>query len=425
MAVSSATGHREARIARKTYIRAGAELCPLMNEGLAFQCAACDRGLDPDEMCPSHPDAGPPRLAIEPDTIRDAFDPDRATRRDIWRYAPLLPGGEAAPVTLGEGWTDLVRADRIGDRLGVDLCLKREGANPSGSTKDRGSSVLATHACGQNHGRVTCASTGNAAASLAAYAARGGLGCSLFVPEHLPEAKALQPRAYGADLVTVAGGYGEAVAACRQRVAEHGWLDRSAGATALPAVGARTLGYELAEQATDPDWVVVPVGNGGTLADLARGWETFRELGYTAAVPRMLGVQARATSPIDETVRGRKEAATGESSPRQGTAESAPAGRGGTCADSIDVSNPHRARAARDAIADTGGTTVAVGDDAIRNAIRTLARNEGLFAEPGSAAGLAGLVTAVDRGIVDRGDRVVVVITGTGFKDTGAVADSL
>ncbi|MEF8814410.1 MAG: threonine synthase [Halovenus sp.] len=399
-----------------------------MNEGLSFQCAVCDRRLGLDEMCPSHPDTGPPRLAIETDSIHDSFDPDRATRRDIWRYAPLLPVGKADPVTLGEGWTDLVTADRIGDRLGVDLDLKREGANPSGSTKDRGSSVLVTHARGQNHERVTCASTGNAAASLAAYAARGGLGCSLFVPEHLPDAKALQPRAYGADLVTVAGGYGEAVSVCRQQVAEHGWLDRSAGATALPATGARTLGYELAEQTTDPDWVVVPVGNGGTLADLARGWETFRELGYSAAVPRMLGVQARETSAIHDMVRERRDTvrtATQEASPPQGTAESDLAARGRTCADSIDVANPNRARAAREAIADTGGTTVTVGDGAIQDAIRTLARDEGLFAEPASAAGLAGLVTAVDRGIVDPGDRVVVVITGTGFKDTETVADSL
>jgi len=345
----------------------------------------------------------------DPERLREAFDPDAASRGDIWRYAPLLPVA-ADPVTLGEGWTDLVAAGRLGDALGVELSLKLEGGNPTGSTKDRGSSVLVTHAREEGADAVACASTGNAAASAAGYAARGGLECALFVPDGLPDAKAVQPLVYGADVVRVDGSYADAHDRCRERAREEGWLDRSAGATPYVPAGMRTLGYELAEQCSDaPEWVAVSMGNGGTLAAVWRGWQTFADLGYVERVPRFLGVQSASASAIHDAYHGTDGGSEGPE----------------TCADSIAVEEPHRARAARRAIEQSGGTTVTVTDDALRAALWQLGRHEGVFAEPASAATVAGIDAALDRGVVEAGERVVAVLTGDGLKDPETAYDSV
>jgi threonine synthase len=381
-----------------------------MSAGISLVCPRCRRELS-DSRCPSHPDLVP-EWEYDPAVLRERYDPGDASGASLWRYAPLLPVSAADPISLGEGGTDLVDAPAVGDSLGVDLGLKIEGANPTGSAKDRGSAVVATRAVEADCGELVCASTGNAAASIAAYAARGGLDCSLFVPERLPEAKAAQPLVYGASLVTVAGGYGDACRRCRgyadgdrggERV-----LDRSAGANPYTPAGARTLGFELAEQAPEAEWIAVSMGNGGTIADLYRGYELFERLGYVAETPRLLGVEA-AGAP---TIRARDGA---ESSvvPQ------------GTCADSIDVDEPHRAADATDAIERSGGTSVTVDDDEIRRALRWLGRDEGVFAEPAGAAALAGVERGVSAGIVDRGDRVVAVTTGNGLKDTDTALEAV
>lgn len=382
-----------------------------MTDGIVFRCPRCGWECSPgdDRRCPTHSDR-PLVLSYAAEAVREQFDPVTRTRSDLWRYAPLLPV-ERAPVTLGEGWTDLVDAPTTGDALGIDLGLKLEGANPTGAAKDRGSTVVATHAREVDADRIICASTGNAAASIAAYAARGSLDCSLFVPERLPEAKAVQPLVYDADLVTVSGGYADAYERCRTRAAEGNVIDRSAGATPYTPAGAQTLGFELAEQAPVADWIAVSMGNGGTLADIWQGLDLFTRAGYLANPPRLLGVQATSCSTIhdqlcDESVRS-------------------PTVDDGTCADSIDVAEPHRAAAARQAIEESDGTTITVEDDLIRETLRRLGGNEGVFVEPAGAAAVAGVEAAVDRGFVDHGDRVVAVLTGDGLKDTATALEAV
>ena len=375
---------------------------------LSLVCPRCQCDLS-GSVCPSHPDTVP-EWDYDFATLREQYDPAEATDSSLWRYAPLLPVSGAEPISLGEGWTDLVDAPAVGDSLGIDLGLKLEGANPTGSAKDRGSAVVATRAVEAGCGELVCASTGNAAASIAAYAARGGLDCSLFVPERLPEAKAAQPLVYGASLVTVEGGYGDACRRCRAYADSDrdggAVLDRSAGANPYTPAGARTLGFELAEQAPEAAWIAVSMGNGGTIADLYRGYELFERLGSVAETPRLLGVQAEGSPSI------------------HGTAGTDPVPQG-TCADSIDVDEPHRAADATGAIERSGGTSVAVGDDDIRRALRWLGRDEGVFAEPAGAAALAGVERAVASGIVDPGDRVVAVATGNGLKDTATALDAV
>ncbi|WP_302080810.1 threonine synthase [Salinibaculum rarum] len=371
-----------------------------MDRATAFVCSHCDEEIP---VPSDHECAGPNSsvsLHHDAETVRDQFD-EGGTVGDIRRYAPLLPVATLDGVTLGEGGTDLVDAPSLGADLGVDLQLKLEGANPTGSTKDRGSVVVAAHAVELGDDVVACASTGNAAASMAAYAARSGLQCCLFVPERAPDAKAVQPLVYGADVLSVEGAYDDAHDLCQRVTAASGWLDRSAGATPYTDAGARTLGYELAEQtATAPDWVVVPMGNGGTLASAWRGLETFASLGLADGTPRMLGVQAEGTAPIHDAVQN-TDSEDGE-----------------TCADSIDVGTPHRLTDARRAIDDSGGTTVTVSETAIRDATADLGASEGVFVEPACAAAIAGIDNARDCDIIDRGERVVAVMTGSGLKDT-------
>lgn len=399
-----------------------------MDDGIELACPGCDRRFDPPRLrCPDHDCSQTLDLQYDPVLLRERFDPEQRTRRDLWRYRPLLPVEGTAPVTLGEGQTPLVDAPAAGDALDVDLSLKLDGANPTGSAKDRGSAVVATFAREAGHETVACASTGNAAASIAAYAARGGLDCSLFVPDGLPDAKATQPLVSGAEVRAVEGSYSDAYERCREQVARQGWFDRSAGATPYAPAGARTLGFELAEAAgqshdgavsssqdsgaaTAPEWVAVPIGNGGTIAGVYRGWQLYAELGYAPDPPRLLGVQAAGSPAVYEALNGE---AGGERPPAE------------TCADSIAVDDPHRTRDACRAIEETDGTAITVSDGSIREAIRTLGKREGIFAEPASASAVAGVDAARERGIVDPGESVVAVVTGTGLKDPETAAEAV
>jgi threonine synthase len=377
-----------------------------MNRSTAVECDECGTRLADGEahFCTD----SSLRLVHDDARVREAFDPDGRPDNQ-WRYAPLLPVEADDAVTLGEGGTDLVTAPTLGDGLGVDLALKLEGANPTGSTKDRGSSVLVSHARASGAATVACASTGNAAASLAAYAARGSLACQLFVPSDVPEAKAVQPRVYGADLEAVDGSYDDAYDRCRTVAGKSGWVDRSAGASPYTAAGARTLGYELADQTTAvPDWVVVPMGNGGTIAGAWAGFETFATLDFVAETPRMLGVQSERAAAIHESAAGASRSEAGE-----------------TCADSIDVGTPHRGEDALAALRESGGTSVAVSDDAIQEATLRLGRTEGVFVEPACSAAVAGIERARADGTIDRGDTVVAVMTGSGLKDTSTARQAL
>lgn len=369
-----------------------------MDRATAFVCSHCgDRVSAP----PRHDCPGDATVTLHHDgAVREQVE-SRPDSEDIRRYEPLLPVESLQGVSLGEGGTDLVAAPSLSADLDVNLSLKLEGANPTGSTKDRGSAVVVAHALERGDDVVACASTGNAAASVAAYAARSGLDCCLFVPERAPDAKAVQPLVYGADVLSVDGTYDDAFELCERVTAASGWLDRSAGATPYIDAGARTLGYELAEQPDRvPDWVVVPMGNGGTIASAWRGLKTFADHGLVDDTPRMLGVQAAGTTPIHDAVNG-----TGS-------------GGGETCADSIDVGTPHRLEDARAAIEDSGGTSVAVSESAIRSATARLGAEEGVFVEPACAAALAGVEQARADSTIDSGAAVVAVMTGTGLKDT-------
>jgi threonine synthase len=296
------------------------------------------------------------------------------------RYRDALPLGEATPiVTLGEGSTPLIRADRLSRRLGFDLWLKLEGGNPTGSFKDRGMAVAVSMALEAGARGLVCASTGNTAASAAAYAARAGLEAVIVHPSGaVARSKLVQVRAVGARLLEVEGSFGDAFAASLELAEREGFtVVNSTNPHRLE--GQKTAAFELVEQLGGvPDVLALPYGGGGNTSAYAKGLAE-----AAGTLPRLIAVEA--------------------------------ANRRETFASAIRIAEPIHRAAVEDAIARSGGAIVTVSDDEIAEAWRSL-REEGFFCEPASAASVAG--AAKQAGL---GERVVCVLTGHGLKDPDAV----
>ena len=297
------------------------------------------------------------------------------------RYRMSLPLSAETPlVTLGEGNTPLVRAERISERLGLDVWLKWEGANPTGSFKDRGMAVAVSKALEGGAPGVVCASTGNTAASAAAYAARAGIeAVVVHAAGAVAAGKLVQVRAAGARLVPVDGTFDDAFAAALALAEREGYtVVNSTNPHRLE--GQKTAAFEVVEQlGSTPDVLALPYGGGGNTAAYLKG---FGELGE--ALPRIVPVQAAA--------------------------------RLETVASAIRIGEPVHAHEVAEAVARSSGEVVTVDDAEIVAAWRTLARDEGFFCEPASAAAVAGL----GRAVVETGARVVCVLTGHGLKDTAS-----
>ncbi|MFQ5423908.1 MAG: threonine synthase [Phycisphaerae bacterium] len=326
--------------------------------------------------------------------------------RTHWRYHELLPI-EPDEEAFGwpVGWTPIIEAPRLAEWAGCGrLRLKDDGRNPTSSFKDRASSIGVLDARRKGAERIACASTGNAASSLAGYAAMAGLPATIFVPERAPEPKVAQLLIYGAEVRRVRGTYAQAYDLCTAECERHGWYNRNCAINPYLVEGKKTCGLEIAEQTAgrEPDWVAVSVGDGCTVAGIAKGLVEMHKLGFIAKVPRVLGVQATGVDPIARAFE------TGE----------LPIGfRGATLADSIDVPVPRNWRKAVKGVRATDGTFVRVTDDEITEAMKTTARLGGVFAEPAAAAAVAGVKRAAADGLIDARADVLAVITGNGLKD--------
>lgn len=305
----------------------------------------------------------------------------------IERYRERLPFAAGDPVvTLGEGSTPLVHAPRVSERLGAEVHLKVEGANPTGSFKDRGMTCAVSAAVREGAEAVICASTGNTAASAAAYAARAGLRGAVIVPEgKIATGKLAQALMHGARVVALRGNFDQALTLVRELVQRHPIaLVNSVNPFRLE--GQKTAAFEVVEQLGEIDALAIPVGNAGNVTAYTKG---FRELG---AVPRMLGFQAAGAAPL---VDGR------------------PVERPETVASAIRIGNPARWEEAMEAMTSSRGAVAAVTDAQILDAYRLLAAEEGVFCEPASAASVAGVLA---HGAGDA-RRIVCVLTGHGLKD--------
>jgi threonine synthase len=329
--------------------------------------------------------------------------------RDIWRYRELLPVPEAAPRPPAQvGWTPIAAAPRLAEWAGTRaLFLKDEGRNPTASFKDRASAVGVARAAARRARVVACASTGNAASSLAGAAASLGLRAVIFVPEFAPEPKVAQLLVFGARVIRVRGSYDQTWEMCQRACGAHGWYNRNAAVNPSLVEGKKTCGLEIAEQMGRevPDWVAVAAGDGCTLAGTWKGLREMHALGFIPRLPRMLGVQAEGARPlVDAFVAG---------------ADMVP-GPAQTVADSICVGHPRNWRKALRAVRESGGAFLSVPDEAILEAMRESGRRAGVFGEPAGVAGLAGLRQAVRDGLIGRGQTALAVVTGSGLKDVRA-----
>jgi threonine synthase len=383
-----------------------------MEHVTTLECTLCEAEYDPDQViytCPEHDGVkGILEVKYDYDVIADDFDANLdGDIRSQWKYEAFLPvHDDATPVTLHEGGTDLFDAPNLSADLGVTTLVKDDGRNPTGCFKDRASSIAVTKAKHAGRDVITCASTGNAAASLAGYAARGGLDCRIFVPGDAPEGKLAQPLVYGADVLAVNGSYDEAYDLSVEVTDEYGWYNRNAAINPFQVEGKRTVGHELAEQSVVrgevPDWVAFSMGDGCTIAGAWKGLREFYELRYIDETPKMLGVQAEGASAIHDAFHDHDD----------------PQDVADTLADSIAVGRPRNTVKACRALDESGGTSVVVDDDEILAAEKTLGSMEGIYTEPAGATPIAGLRDAVEADIVESDETVVVVSTGFGLKDT-------
>jgi threonine synthase len=311
----------------------------------------------------------------------------------IERYRDRLPFADGDPVvSMGEGSTPLVLAERLSERVGGEVWLKLEGLNPTGSFKDRGMTCAVSAAVRERSEAVICASTGNTAASAAAYAGRAGLRCAVIVPEgKIAAGKLAQALMHGARVVALRGNFDEALKLVRQLVERHP-IALVNSVNEFRVAGQKTAAFELLEDVPELDALCIPVGNAGNVTAY---WRGFVEAG---ASPRLFGYQAEGAAPL---VNG------------------APVERPETVASAIRIGNPARWEEAMDAFTGSRGMVRAVSDEEILDAYRFLAASEGVFCEPASAASVAGLLKYG----ADGAQRIACVLTGHGLKDPQTALD--
>jgi threonine synthase len=320
----------------------------------------------------------------------------------IRRYREWLPEiPDRSIATIGEGETPLIEASRLSERIGARLFLKFEGMNPTASFKDRGMTVAMSRAAAAGSRACVCASTGNTAASAAAYAARAGMSCFVVVPVgKIALGKAVQVLAHGARIVQVEGNFDAALRLSKRIAEELGDVTLVNSVNPDRIEGQKTAAFEVSEAlGHPPDALALPVGNAGNITSYWRGFSEWREAGYSDGAPRMLGFQAEGASPL--------VAGHDFESPE-------------TVASAIRIGSPASGEGALAAAAESGGAIESVTDEEILAAQELLAREEGVFCEPASAAGVAGLLKLAGEGRAPEGV-VVSVLTGHGLKDPDVI----
>ena len=342
--------------------------------------------------------------------VRSEVERNALTQRgpDMWRYHEVMPVHEAANVvTLGEGFTPIMRASRLGERAGCRrLYIKDEGLNPTGSFKARGLSAAVSKAKELGLLRLTMPSAGNAAGALAAYCAKAGMEAHVFMPRDAPEANQMECVYFGARLTLVDGFISDAGRVSRERAAQEGLFDVSTLQEPYRAEGKKTLGYEIAEQMGGrlPDVIVYPTGGGTGIVGMWKAFGEMEELGWIGPErPRMICVQAEGCAPLVRAFHNGDEFAAPWENPS-------------TIAAGIRVPGAIGDYLILRTLRESGGTALTVSDGEIIAGVREVASLEGIFACPEGAATYAGLQKLLAQGAVEDGEAVLLINTGTGLK---------
>ena len=385
-------------------------------EGLI--CTGCGRRFHPGEKlwvcrdCGSLLDAVYDFDGLDGDRVREELN---RRPRTLWRYREFLPVQDiGGVVSLGEGSTPLVRAGRYGERLGLkNLFFKIEYLNPTGSFKDRGATVLVSKAKELGVKVLIEDSSGNAGSSIAAYSARAGIECMIYVPSYTSPGKLFQMEMYGARVVRVLGSRDEVALKAEEACNGGGGYYGGHNKNPYFLEGNKTFAYEVVEDLDwkAPDHIIFPVGGGSLFLGSWKGFQEFKGLGWIDGTPRLHCIQSMACKPIVEAYQRGLEYVEGVEP-------------GFTVAGGIRVGRPPRGRLILKALRESGGVALAVSDEAILTQQRCLAKEEGIFAEATSCAALSGLQLLLEEGVIERDEVVVIPVTGFGLKESMKVKES-
>src|SRR6516164_4589037 len=380
-----------------------------MPKATHLECSLCGAKYDAAAVANLCTCGGPLLVRYDLAVIRHRW-PRREVangKANMWRYAPVLPPAEASIVTLGEGWTPLVRTKRLGARIGAEqLWVKDEGLNPTASFKARGLSCAVSMCVELGIRKVAIPSAGNAASAMAAYAAAAGIEAHIFMPRDVPQANYIECKAFGAHVTLVDG----LISDCGRMVAEEGpkegWFDVSTLKEPYRIEGKKTMGYEVAEQMDWelPDAIFYPTGGGVGMIGMWKAFDEMERLGWIGARrPKMIAVQAEGCQPVVRAFE--------EHEPRSRFWEDAR-----TVASGLRVPKPLGDFLVLEALRKSGGTAIAVSGSEMLDAGARLASEEGIFAAPEGAACAAACEKLLACGFLKSADRIVLYNTGTGLK---------
>jgi threonine synthase len=389
-----------------------------MSNVTGFACVICDKTYPADfagYVCADHGNEGILDVRYDYERIASSWtkkDLDANRNRTMWRYRPLLPVRPDASVPpLTVGGTPMYDAAPLAADLGIaKVWVKDEGRQPTASLKDRASAMAVVKAQERRAGVITTASTGNAAAALAGISASVGQKNVIFVPKTAPEAKIAQLLAYGSTVALVNGNYNASFELCMLAAEAYGWYNRNTGFNPFMTEGKKTAGFEILEDLewSTPDAIFVSVGDGSIIGGVHKAMRDALSLGWIDEPPRLYGIQSAGSDYMVQAYESGDDVLT------------KPPIAADTVADSISADLPRDRIKAMRAVTETGGAYIRVSDDDILDAVPAMAGGAGVFAEPAGAAAYAGLIAAVDRGLVSPSDEVVVLSTGSGLKDVAS-----
>ena len=369
-----------------------------------ISCVSCKEKYENDEIIYNCKKCGSVLEVLQDvEVSKDVFECRKDT---LWKYKEFMPVDEEKIVSINEGGTPFCKCDQLSKELDVELFVKVEGSNPTGSFKDRGMSVGMTKAMELCVDTVGCASTGNTSASLAAYAARAGLRCIVLLPSgKVALGKLAQAMFHGAEVLSVNGNFDEALETVTQLALEKQlYLLNSINPYRLE--GQKSIGFEIVHDLgwESPDRIILPVGNAGNISAIWKGITEFYNAGYMKEKPMMTGIQAEGACPIVNAFRKKSKDMIPVENPE-------------TVATAIRIGAPVSSIKALGAIYDSNGFAETVSDEEILNAQKELAQKEGIGIEPASAASIAGLKKLRANGEIDKGEKIVCVVTGHLLKD--------
>ena len=387
-----------------------------MSAFIGLQCHVCKTAFPAEAIYVCDRCLGPLEPVYDYASIHLTREEIERRPKNLWRYRELLPITGEPRTGFHSGFTPLVRCTRLAERLGVrELYIKDDSVNhPTLSYKDRVVSVAATVAVELGFEVLACASTGNLANSVAAHAARLGLDCCVFIPDNLEAGKLLGSAIFGPTILAINGNYDDVNRLCTQVADRYGWGFVNINLRSYYAEGAKTMGFEIAEQLgwRYPDHLVSPVAGGTLLPRIARGLRELRQIGLVEGeLPKIHAAQAAGCAPVVHALD------TGAEHPELV--------KPNTIAKSIAIGNPADGYQVLQTVRATGGSGAAVSDEHIVDAIQLLAETEGIFTEPAGGTTLGGTIDLIQRGLIGPDESVVVCVTGNGYKTAEVVSGRL